>query len=332
MPVLIATPLALATAPPYLSRRCSRKAPSKPPAKPRITHQNFPAELQDMIIDHLHDDKETLASCSLVCKSWLPASRFHLFRKIRLELPRESAEGLAADFARFLRRNPHICFLVRELHLVGDILPIPVTYLKEDAICSILAPLTKLRELTIHSFQLATGNLSSGGRDEHVQSRDVFDAISGLHDLRGLRLLDFSCDDWDDTDWDEYQNEAPGHTRTSMSQLHTLQLQNVCIPRNRLQSLFEMVVAEGQESFGHDDPKVTRLHQVSLSLEHGRISQNSVYNVDICGSLFRQVGASVEHLVLDLWGMQGDAVVGQFQGELCSVSMNFMNSHVAGHR
>ncbi|EMD35551.1 hypothetical protein CERSUDRAFT_96664 [Gelatoporia subvermispora B] len=36
------------------------------------------------IIDFLHSDQSTLMRCSLVCKSWLPACRFHLFRDIRL--------------------------------------------------------------------------------------------------------------------------------------------------------------------------------------------------------------------------------------------------------
>src|SRR5262245_31431042 len=41
-------------------------------------------ELSDNIIDHLHDDKPTLRRCGLVCRSWLPSSRFHLFSTICL--------------------------------------------------------------------------------------------------------------------------------------------------------------------------------------------------------------------------------------------------------
>jgi hypothetical protein len=45
----------------------------------------LPAELTDRVIDHLHSDKDALAMCSLVCKAWLPASRFHFFpTKLRL--------------------------------------------------------------------------------------------------------------------------------------------------------------------------------------------------------------------------------------------------------
>ncbi|KAJ7661043.1 hypothetical protein B0H17DRAFT_1212399 [Mycena rosella] len=40
---------------------------------------DFPAELQDMIIDHMHREKQALGTCGLVCKSWLRSSRHHLF-------------------------------------------------------------------------------------------------------------------------------------------------------------------------------------------------------------------------------------------------------------
>jgi hypothetical protein len=44
----------------------------------------IPQELSDMIIDFLHNDVSALCSAGLVCKSWLPTSRFHLFSRIQL--------------------------------------------------------------------------------------------------------------------------------------------------------------------------------------------------------------------------------------------------------
>ncbi|PBK79477.1 hypothetical protein ARMGADRAFT_884869, partial [Armillaria gallica] len=38
----------------------------------------FPPELFDRFIDFLHHDKQALKVCSLVCRTWIPASRFHL--------------------------------------------------------------------------------------------------------------------------------------------------------------------------------------------------------------------------------------------------------------
>ena len=45
----------------------------------------LPAELNDAIIDHLHNDKASLATCALVCKGWVPASRHHLFRSVVID-------------------------------------------------------------------------------------------------------------------------------------------------------------------------------------------------------------------------------------------------------
>lgn len=41
-------------------------------------------ELVDIVIDFLCSDRETLNVCSLVCKTWLPAARYHLFGTIIL--------------------------------------------------------------------------------------------------------------------------------------------------------------------------------------------------------------------------------------------------------
>jgi len=49
-----------------------------------MTVKRLPAELTDRIIDHLHSDKRALAMCSLVCKTWLPASRYHSHTEICL--------------------------------------------------------------------------------------------------------------------------------------------------------------------------------------------------------------------------------------------------------
>ncbi|KAF5381600.1 hypothetical protein D9615_005424 [Tricholomella constricta] len=47
--------------------------------------QPIPPDLVDQIIDHCHADKATLRILSRVCKTWKPASRYHLFSSIRLD-------------------------------------------------------------------------------------------------------------------------------------------------------------------------------------------------------------------------------------------------------
>ena len=44
-----------------------------------------PNEIQDYILDFIHDSKPALSTCALVCKSWVATSRYHLFREITLD-------------------------------------------------------------------------------------------------------------------------------------------------------------------------------------------------------------------------------------------------------
>jgi hypothetical protein len=44
-----------------------------------------PSEVFDTVIDFLHSDIPALKTCTLVCKEWLPASRYHLFSTISVD-------------------------------------------------------------------------------------------------------------------------------------------------------------------------------------------------------------------------------------------------------
>ncbi|KAJ7035225.1 hypothetical protein C8F04DRAFT_1182633 [Mycena alexandri] len=46
--------------------------------------KRFPPELVDTVIDFCYDDPAALASCGLVCRDWLPASRYHIFSAVLL--------------------------------------------------------------------------------------------------------------------------------------------------------------------------------------------------------------------------------------------------------
>ncbi|KAF8994000.1 hypothetical protein BDQ17DRAFT_1252314, partial [Cyathus striatus] len=40
---------------------------------------SIPLEIAEMIIDHLHLHTKALKACSLVCRDWVPSTRYHLF-------------------------------------------------------------------------------------------------------------------------------------------------------------------------------------------------------------------------------------------------------------
>lgn len=77
-----------------------------------VTSMKIPPELADNIMDYLYDDKHALAHCSLVCRAWLPPTRYHLFRKISLR-------PWDADGFLELLDSPHCTILnfVRDLHI-----------------------------------------------------------------------------------------------------------------------------------------------------------------------------------------------------------------------
>ena len=74
----------------------------------------LPLEVEENIIDHLHDHTSTLLDCSMVCKSWIPRARFHLFRSISIRYKDELDE-----ICNFLDANPSLRSLVRTVTLSG---------------------------------------------------------------------------------------------------------------------------------------------------------------------------------------------------------------------
>ena len=70
-----------------------------------------------MIIDHLCEDKPTLQSCAIVCKEWLPSSRYHLFGELSIK----GANYHHEQFLEFLQGATHIAPYIRSLLLAGSI-------------------------------------------------------------------------------------------------------------------------------------------------------------------------------------------------------------------
>jgi hypothetical protein len=106
--------------------------------------ERIPQELVDMIIDHLHNNRKALSTCSLVCGAWLSSSRFHKFEKIILHL--KPTRGF--DPTHFSTAVPYIqrlhilcnefdfipdiskCAAVRSLSLEHVVLPIHRKFLR----------------------------------------------------------------------------------------------------------------------------------------------------------------------------------------------------------
>ncbi|CAL1702697.1 unnamed protein product [Somion occarium] len=90
----------------------------------------LPIEIIELVIDfcaayptsfgnaeELHEDRrETLRACALTCKTWLPRSRFNLFRHV--EISPEHSSGILLDT---LRTNPHCASNVRVLEVLDPL-------------------------------------------------------------------------------------------------------------------------------------------------------------------------------------------------------------------
>lgn len=119
----------------------------KPQHTVKLRSQSMPCtmilqaqELSDMIIDFLHNDVAALCSASLVRKSWLPASRFHLFSAIEFRYRDKVHVGLEVICAEASTVPPYI----RHLKIIDE-------YEREFAneVLLRLPPLNNLRNLSL---------------------------------------------------------------------------------------------------------------------------------------------------------------------------------------
>ena len=122
-----------------------------------------------MTIDHLHDDKEALMQCSLVCRDWVPSSSLHLFNRMRwppcskkqkacrgtldgdecfascLDLLSSSPRLRSA--IRILQLSCHKCAIQRDTSRRSAPLPFSVLF-------NIIESLPSLRTLELHECRL----------------------------------------------------------------------------------------------------------------------------------------------------------------------------------
>ncbi|KAJ7289355.1 hypothetical protein C8J57DRAFT_1277475 [Mycena rebaudengoi] len=109
----------------------------------------LPAELTDEIISCIHESPspwKDLSACSLACKTWLPASRSHLFHSIRIKLHK------ATRWNEFLKSS-HLTTYLRHVEIMEQPeVASEMTYLDRktltDALYAILPQLAQLLTVT----------------------------------------------------------------------------------------------------------------------------------------------------------------------------------------
>jgi hypothetical protein len=140
-------------------------------ATPKPKHRiALPPELTDDIINHLRSDREALAMCSLVCKAWLPASRYHLFQVAFFQMP------ISKRRLELLKSS--MCVLVpyaRCLHIkqVAPMAPGAI-----DELAHLLTPLLhvetlRLSDLDIRDLYPVVGSITSAFAVTRLELYDV---------------------------------------------------------------------------------------------------------------------------------------------------------------
>ncbi|KAJ7617908.1 hypothetical protein FB45DRAFT_932946 [Roridomyces roridus] len=156
----------------------------------------FPAEILDSVIDQAHEKPSTLAACSLVCRQWVPRTRYYTFSSIHL-VDSNNANNITKFIT--LLESPHATFIssVREVTLflqssgpADGILTLLIrhgvapTFLHLHCQMYYLPRSGPLPSLTHLRLDLGTGH-SSG----HVQAADFRALTDFIHGLTGLTSL-----------------------------------------------------------------------------------------------------------------------------------------------
>ncbi|KAJ7908659.1 hypothetical protein B0H13DRAFT_2496199 [Mycena leptocephala] len=85
-----------------------------------MASNHLPQELIDLILDNLHDDINSLKSCSLAAHTMVTSARTLIFRKIEIKPPDPLSSSLntCQRFYKLLTACPHIAPIVEELCVV----------------------------------------------------------------------------------------------------------------------------------------------------------------------------------------------------------------------
>ncbi|KAH9923261.1 uncharacterized protein B0H18DRAFT_474257 [Fomitopsis serialis] len=153
----------------------------------------LPIEIQEQVLDHLHDDPSALKTCSQTCSAWLPTARLHFFRTVKLKKVRHCLRFLAVlESTSEASGGVGVGALVRELHL-------PTMGLRQrgrrkgqryDLLCQILRHIPNTDTLVVRQFEWQNflDLASPKGADTDVDLRGVFTSVCAFPRLKTLVL------------------------------------------------------------------------------------------------------------------------------------------------
>lgn len=305
----------------------------------KISTPTLPAEIRDIIIDCLHDDKKTLSACSRVSKSWRTRSQYHIFRilTITVDGPPWPPWDLAA-YNRNLppRPYPKQSQLVQELRING--LPSDAT-VGHTGTAALICSLQQLRVLDINNVYLF------GEGSPLVYTSNLFRVLPHLAELRALRLHDIGCE----SSMREVKTNPSVRCRSgldltplSFARLEELVVSGASFAPHRICQLLDEIASAHKrfETAQRKPPGFCGLRRATLGYVFGE------YDADIrksilfgsYGHLLKVAGTSLEHLSICFFGttfggdvigidLEGQCLPGRFSSVLpltitCSIDRN----------
>ncbi|TCD66774.1 hypothetical protein EIP91_000965 [Steccherinum ochraceum] len=262
---------------------------------------HIPLELVDIILDYLHDDKPTLAACSLVSRDWRPSTRYHLFQA--LHIGGDAIVGGYDNFLRFLDASPSIRPYIRSLHVSGtwksNIAKGERCLVGPYVLVSLLDTLTALTTLTLDGVvwagaarrnlqglwpvkwppiprkfdTLVLSRIESYDRGPSQYTKSVFQILHTFGSLQKLAITDIHFDAM------SWNNIARLETPTSLA-LRTFSMLGVSTSQAFINGL--------------------RRTQSVQSLTSLDLQCNSISDAHSFGTLIRDAGANLESLDVDL--------------------------------
>ncbi|EMD34657.1 hypothetical protein CERSUDRAFT_86069 [Gelatoporia subvermispora B] len=125
--------------------------------------KRLPLELWETIIDHLGNpfDRQSVLSCALVCRAWLPRSRFRLFHSVYLRTLHQIRR-----MEEVMDAGPHLKPLVTEISLCLDENAAKAL----SSLPDVLSRLPQVREINIAPFHLFPDGIML--KDKHELLRE----------------------------------------------------------------------------------------------------------------------------------------------------------------
>lgn len=204
------------------------------------SHGVLPIELIEEIIDHLADSNQSLRSCSLVCKQWLPRSRAWIYHSLSTcpTLPTYISEPFL-EATHNIQSSPHLLSLVKKIKV--DCCHVPeLTRITFNTLN--LAHLSRLwlcrNDFARFGLDISLTRTLSSSLDTLIIDRTVFrDVCQLLHflsspcfiGLRSLTLTDISYTRPLNRDLAWIMRHWTGTTSLRLPIIHKIRLQDCTI-------------------------------------------------------------------------------------------------------